>query len=125
MAPFFADDNNQLTFEIEVRGRFRSFDIFTVGIISPTITHPDYRRRGYATLCLRDCARLMGEEGVAVSALWTQEVTFPFYQQSGWEAVGSQGWVYYLEPEDDALFAAGGSFPPFRGDPGHDGMDGP
>ena len=82
-------------------------DIFTVGIISPTITHPDYRRRGYATLCLRDCARLMGEEGVAVSALWTQEVTFPFYQQSGWEAVGSQGWVYYLEPEDDALFAAG------------------
>ena len=82
-------------------------DAFTVGIISPTITHPDYRRRGYATLCLRDCVRIMEEEGMAVSALWTQEATFPFYQQSGWEAAGSQGWAYQLEARDEALLAAG------------------
>ena len=40
-----------------------SGDRFTIGIISPTVTHPDYRRRGYATLCLRDCIRIMGQEG--------------------------------------------------------------
>ena len=39
-------------------------DRFMVGIISPTVTHPDYRRRGYATLCLRDCIRIMEEKGL-------------------------------------------------------------
>lgn len=82
-------------------------DAFTIGIISPTITHPDYRKRGYATLCLRDCVRIMKEEGWPVSVLWTLEATFPFYQQSGWEAVGSQGWVYALSPPDEATFDSG------------------
>ena len=36
---------------------------------------------------------------------WRQ--LFPFYQQSGWEAVGSQGWLYQLSPEDHALFESG------------------
>ncbi len=75
-----------------------------IGIISPTVTHPDYRRRGYATRCLRDCIRIMEDEGVPVSVLWTLEATFPFYQQSGWEAVGSQGWLYRLRPEEHTLF---------------------
>ncbi len=82
-------------------------DAFTIGIISPTITHPDHRKRGYATLCLRDCVRIMEEEGWPVSVLWTVEATFPFYQQSGWEGVGSQGWVYTLRPDEHALFNAG------------------
>ena len=84
-------------------------DKFTIGIISPTVTHPDYRRRAYATLCLQDCVRIMEEEGWVVSVLWTLEATFPFYQQSGWEAVGSQGWVYRLHPKDHELFEAGAS----------------
>ena len=37
-------------------------DRLPFGIISPTVTHPDYRRRGYATRCLRDCVRIMEEE---------------------------------------------------------------
>ena len=82
-------------------------DRLSFGIISPTVTHSDYRRRGYATLCLRDCVRIMEEEGLPLSVLWTLEATFPFYQQSGWEAVGSQGWLYRLSPEEHALFESG------------------
>lgn len=82
-------------------------DRLRFGIISPTVTHPDYRRRGYATLCLRDCVRIMEDEDVPVSVLWTLEATFPFYQQSGWEAVGSQGWLYQLHPEEHTLFDSG------------------
>ncbi len=82
-------------------------DRLQFGIISPTVTHPDYRRRGYATLCLRDCVRIMEEKGWPLSVLWTLEATFPFYQQSGWEAVGSQGWLYQLMPEEHALFENG------------------
>ena len=79
-------------------------DRLRIGIICPTVTHPDYRRRGYATLCLWDCIRIMEEANCPVSVLWTLEATFPFYQQSGWEAVESQGWLYQLCPEEHALF---------------------
>ena len=82
-------------------------DRLRIGIISPTVTHPDYRRRGYATLCLQDCIRIMEEEDSPVSVLWTLEATFPFYQQSGWEAVSSQGWLYQLRPEEHVLFERG------------------
>ena len=93
-------------------------DRLRIGIISPTVTHQDYRRRGYATLCLRDCIRIMEEEGVPVSVLWTLETTFPFYQQSGWEAVGSQGWLYQLRPEEHVLFESG-AFDVVQYDPGN------
>ena len=82
-------------------------DRLRIGVISPTVTHPDYRRRGYATLCLRDCIRIMEEESCPLSVLWTLEATFPFYQQSGWEAVGLQGWLYRLRPEEHVLFENG------------------
>ena len=82
-------------------------DSFTAGIISPTVTHPDHRRKGYATRCLRDCVRIMKEKGWPVSVLWTLEATFPFYHQSGWEAVGNQGWMYSLAAGDAALFERG------------------
>jgi GNAT superfamily N-acetyltransferase len=65
-------------------------DGFTIGIISLTVTRPGYPHRGYGTACLRDCVRIMEEHGWPVSVLWTQERTFPFYQNSGWEAMGSQ-----------------------------------
>ena len=82
-------------------------DRLGIGIISPTVTHPDYRRRGYATLCLQDCIHIMEEKDCPLSVLWTLEATFPFYQQSGWEAVGSQGWLYRLRPEEHVLFESG------------------
>lgn len=84
-----------------------SDDRFTIGDISPTITHPDYRHRGYGTLCLRDCNRIATENCWPISVLWTLEPTFPFYQHSGFAAVASQGWVYKLIPEDSSLFEKG------------------
>lgn len=71
-------------------------DHFIIGIISPTGTHPDHRNRSYGTLCLQDCIRIMEENIWPLSVLWTIEPTFPFYQNIGWEAVSSQGWVYQL-----------------------------
>ena len=94
-------------------------DTFTAGIISPTVTHPDHRRRGYATRCLRDCVRIMKERGWPVSVLWTLPATFPFYHQSGWEAVANQGWVYALAPGDEALFERG-EFETVPFDPGRE-----
>ncbi len=79
-------------------------DSFTAGIISPTVTHPGHRHKGYATRCLRDCVRIMEESGWPVSVLWTQHATFPFYHHSGWEAVDNQGWMYILAPGDAVLF---------------------
>lgn len=81
-----------------------SDDRFIIAIIGPTVTHPDYRRKGYGTLCLRDCIHIMEEKGYDLSVLWTEEATFPFYQKLGWEAVASQGWFYHLYPEDAKLF---------------------
>ena len=92
---------------------------FTIGLIGPTVTHPDHRRRGYAALCLRDVVRIMEEQGWPVSVLWTQEATFPFYWQSGWEAVGPQGRVHRLGNDDARLFAPG-SFDLVRFDPGEE-----
>ena len=94
-------------------------DGFTIGIISPTITHPDYRHRGYATLCLRDCIRLMEENDWVLSVLWTQQATFPFYQNSGYEAVGCQGFAYRLEEQDVSRFESG-SFEVVPFDSGND-----
>ncbi len=84
------------------RGVVIDGDAFTLAIIGGTVTHPDHRHRGYATACLRDGVRIMVERGWPVSALWTIEPTYPFYRNSGWEAVGSQGWMYTLAADDAA-----------------------
>ena len=89
------------------RGVAAGGDTLEVGIISPTGTHPDYRRKGYGTLCVRDCVRIMEEENCPVSSLWTQVQTFPFYRHSGFEAVSSQGWGYNFQPGDQGLFKDG------------------
>ena len=82
-------------------------DGFIAAVISPTLTHPDYRHRGYATACLRDCVQIMDESGWPVSVLWTQVQTFPFYQNSGWEAMSPQGWGYELGHNDASCFEKG------------------
>ena len=46
----------------------------------------------------------MNQRNWPTSILWTMEATFPFYQNSGWEAVGSQGFVYKLTEQDSTLF---------------------
>ena len=82
-------------------------DGFTAAVISPTLSHPDYRHRGYATACLMDCVRIMDESGWPVSVLWTQVQTFPFYQNTGWEAMSPQGWGYWLDHDDASRFESG------------------
>ena len=42
-----------------------------------------------------------------MAVLWTAEATFPFYWNSGWDAVGSQGFVYALGRGDRDLFSRG------------------
>ena len=79
-------------------------DRFGVAMIAPTATHPDYRRRGYATQCLRDAHRVIVAHGCPVAALWTERATFPFYRHSGWEAVASQGEAFVLTAADRDRF---------------------
>ena len=82
----------------------RDGDQIMSGLISATVTHPDYRKQGLGTLCLEDCVRIMHQRNWPMSILWTLEPTFPFYQNSDWEAVGSQGFVYKLTEQDSMLF---------------------
>ncbi|MDD9989694.1 MAG: GNAT family N-acetyltransferase [Spirochaetaceae bacterium] len=79
-------------------------DRFGVAMIAPTATHPDHRRRGYATRCLRDAHRVIAGEGCVAAALWTERETFPFYRHSGWEAVASQGEAFVLTAADRDRF---------------------
>ncbi len=83
-------------------------DEFTFGIISPTVTHPDHQGNGYATLCLRDCVRIMEENDWPLSAVWTETHNFHFYRKSDFEIVSSQGWIYFLKPEQYHLFENNG-----------------
>lgn len=82
----------------------RNGDQLMCGLISATVTHSDYRKQGLATLCLENCIKIMKQRNWPTSILWTVETTFPFYQNSAWEAVGSQGFVYKLTEQDSTLF---------------------
>ena len=82
-------------------------DRLTVGIISP---HGDAPRlpapRARHSLSPRLSA-VMNENDWPVSVLWTREATFPFYQNSGYEAVGQQARGYLLNPNDYEVFRRG------------------
>ena len=86
----------------------RSVDLedmsFTVGIISPTATSPDYRHQGYALSCLNSCITSMEEMDCDLSLLWTQIETFPFYENTGFEPVRYQEWIYSCTQKDRHLF---------------------
>ena len=99
--------DNKVVAHVPVAPRLvlRNGDHLMCGLISATVTHSDYRKQGLGTLCLEDCIKIMGQHNWPTSILWTQEATFPFYQNSGWEAVGSQGFVYKLTAKDSTLFS--------------------
>ena len=98
--------DNKVVSHVPVAPRLvlRNGDQLMSGLISATVTHSDYRKQGLGTLCLEDCIQIMTQRNWPTSILWTMEATFPFYQNSGWEAVGSQGFVYKLTEQDSTLF---------------------
>ena len=98
--------DNKVVAHVPVAPRLvlRNGDQLMSGLISATVTHKDYRKQGLGTLCLEDCVQIMNHRNWPISILWTLEATFPFYQNSGWEAVGSQGFVYKLTEQDSKLF---------------------
>lgn len=98
--------DNKVVSHVPVAPRLvlRNGDQIMSGLISATVTHSNYRKQGLGTLCLEDCIQIMNQRNWPTSILWTMEATFPFYQNSGWEAVGSQGFVYKLTEQDSTLF---------------------
>lgn len=81
---------------------------FSVGIISPTATAPEHRRKGYGSRCLNSCIEKMTREEIDLSVLWTLAPTFPFYEKANYQAVRFQNWVYRLNRDDAGLFDDGG-----------------
>jgi len=77
---------------------------FSIGIISPTATHPDHRHKGYGSACLQSCLAQMAADDIDLSVLWTQVATFPFYEHAGYQAVRTQSTVYRCTKADAALF---------------------
>jgi len=78
---------------------------FRIGIISPTATAPDHRRKGYALRCLRHCAKGMSQAGCDVAILWTGPNNFPFYARDDYQVLASQGWTYRCDSRDARRFA--------------------
>lgn len=76
----------------------------TIGIISPTVTHIDYRKNGYATMCLRKCVDKMISDDVDLSILWTNIETFPFYENTEFQGVRGQAFIYSCSREDAQRF---------------------
>lgn len=81
---------------------------FRIGIISPTATHPEHRRLGYAGRCLDACIAEMEAAGIELSVLWTLPATFPFYEMAGFQAVPSQMDWAHCTRDDATVFQPGG-----------------
>jgi len=78
---------------------------FTIGVISPTATAPEHRRKGYGLRCLNSCIEKMTRMDIDLSVLWTLAETFPFYEKGNYQAVRPQCCTYRCRREDSALFA--------------------
>lgn len=81
---------------------------FRIGIISPTATHPEHRRLGYAGRCLDTSIAEMETAGIELSVLWTLPATFPFYEMAGFQAVPSQMDWAHCTRDDATVFQSGG-----------------
>ncbi|MSP14242.1 MAG: GNAT family N-acetyltransferase [Chloroflexi bacterium] len=76
----------------------------SIGIISPTATHPNYRKRGYALACLKSNVAQMEQDGIDLSILWTQVPTFTFYEHAHYQGVRMQITMYPCQKADAPLF---------------------
>lgn len=79
---------------------------FSIGIISPTVTSPNHRKKGYALKCLKSCLEQMDQDNISLSILWTLIPTFPFYEKADYQAVGNQAVTYKCSREDADAFSA-------------------
>jgi len=116
----YRESNLQNIFIIKVKGEIvsvvpyfpREVSIdgcrFTIGIISPTATSPDHRKRGYGLNCLNACIEKMTTDGIDLSVLWTEIPTFRFYEHAQYQAVRSQKWFCSCSKTDAGLFANNG-----------------
>lgn len=77
---------------------------FKIGIISPTVTHPEHRKQGYARLCLKSCVQLMEQSEIDLSVLWTMVPTFEFYRHAEYQAIGEQHSMFQLTLGDAREF---------------------
>ena len=77
---------------------------FSIGIISPTATHPDYRHRGFGLACLQSCLQQMAADDIDLSVLWTRVPTFAFYDHGGYQGVRTQIVQYPCYRDDTSLF---------------------
>lgn len=57
--------------------------LLKTGIIGGVATHPDYRKKGYATVLLKECIRIMEQQEYDLSLLWPSAADF--YRKLGWE----------------------------------------
>ena len=68
-----------------------------IGGIGGVATHPDHRRRGYASIALEAAAQTMRDHDTAQFALlFCEPHNFEFYQSRGWQAF--TGAVYAEQP---------------------------
>lgn len=68
-----------------------------LGGVAAVMTHPSYRRRGYAGELMRGLLRDMREGGYALSTLWPFSQVF--YRAYGWE-LAAEALVYRLSPRE-------------------------
>ena len=77
---------------------------FCIGIISPTATSPNHRKKGYALDCVNACIEKMINDNIFLSVLWTEIPTFHFYEKGLFQSVRSQDWLYSCKNTDAELF---------------------
>ena len=74
-----------------------------IGGIGGVATHPDHRRRGYASVALEAAAQTMRDHDAAQFALlFCEPHNFEFYQSRGWQPF--TGTVYAEQPEGRVRF---------------------
>lgn len=74
-----------------------------IGGIGGVATHPDHRRRGYASVALGAAVQTMRDHDAAQFALlFCEPHNFEFYQTRGWQRFG--GTIYAEQPEGRIRF---------------------
>ncbi len=77
---------------------------FSLGIIFPTATAPQHRKKGYGLQCLNRSVGKMMADGVNLSILWTLIPTFRFYEHADYQGVHTENCGYDCSLEDSSLF---------------------